>query len=128
MVVTGVVLVFPTAPRTQAARPERCFWSAGSRWRSLHRSVAVVAAIFLLVVSISGNCFRSIPSRSESMGHPTMQAVCPIPIRMTADLSSRCGFKNSRDAGDNLSAYHAAEGNTRSKCCGCDISAACRKA
>ncbi len=54
MVVTGLVVYFRLFRARQRAGNNAFFWSAGGRWRSLHRSIAVVAAVFLLVVSVSG--------------------------------------------------------------------------
>lgn len=54
MIITGIVLYFRLLKARSRAGLKGFFWSAGSRWRSLHRWVAIVAAVFLLNVSISG--------------------------------------------------------------------------
>jgi uncharacterized iron-regulated membrane protein len=54
MIVTGLVLYFQLLRARSRGGLKGMFWTAGGWWRSLHRGVSVVAAIFLLVVSISG--------------------------------------------------------------------------
>jgi uncharacterized iron-regulated membrane protein len=54
MIITGIVLYFRLLRARSRAGLKSFFWSAGGLWRSVHRSVSVVAAAFLLVVSISG--------------------------------------------------------------------------
>ena len=54
MVVTGLILYFQLLRARRRAGLNAIFWSAGGWWRSLHRGVSVVAAVFLLVVAISG--------------------------------------------------------------------------
>jgi len=54
MIITGIVLYFRLLRARSRAGLKSFFWSAGGFWRSLHRGVSIVAAAFLLVVSISG--------------------------------------------------------------------------
>ena len=54
MIVTGLVVYFRLFRARQRVGKNALFWSAGGRWRSLHRSIAVVAAVFLLIVSVTG--------------------------------------------------------------------------
>lgn len=53
-VVTGVVMYLQLLRARQRLRRRAWFWSAGGWWRSLHRWVSVGAALFILVVSLSG--------------------------------------------------------------------------
>ncbi len=54
MIVTGTVMYFRLlAARRRMGKPQP-FWSAGGMWRTLHRSVAIVAVIFLTIVATSG--------------------------------------------------------------------------
>jgi uncharacterized iron-regulated membrane protein len=54
MIVTGLVLYFQMFRTRSRAGLNSLLWFSGGWFRSLHRSVAVVASIFLLVVSASG--------------------------------------------------------------------------
>ena len=54
MIVTGIVMYFRLLKARARLKRYNPFWSAGGRWRSLHRSVSVVAAVFLLVVAVTG--------------------------------------------------------------------------
>jgi uncharacterized iron-regulated membrane protein len=54
MIATGLVVYFRMFRARQRAGKNALFWSAGGRLRSLHRSIAVIAAVFLLVVSVTG--------------------------------------------------------------------------
>ena len=54
MIVTGLVLYFQLLRTRGRAGLKGAFWSSGGLWRSLHRGISVLAAIFLLVVSLSG--------------------------------------------------------------------------
>lgn len=54
LIVTGLVLYFQLLTARSRAGLKSAFWTAGGPWRSLHRGVSVVAAIFLFVVSVTG--------------------------------------------------------------------------
>jgi uncharacterized iron-regulated membrane protein len=54
MIVTGIVMYFRLLKMRARLKRRNPFWSAGGRWRSLHRSVSAVAAVFLLVVAVTG--------------------------------------------------------------------------
>lgn len=54
MIVTGLVLYFRLLRARSRAGLKGFFWVSGGLWRSLHRWVSVVAAIFLLIVSVTG--------------------------------------------------------------------------
>jgi hypothetical protein len=54
MIVTGLLLYLRlVGARLRMKRPG-LFWFAGGWWRSLHRAIAIVASVFLLVVALSG--------------------------------------------------------------------------
>jgi hypothetical protein len=115
MVVTGVVLYFQLLCARRRAGLNAIFWSAGSWWRSLHRWVAVVAAIFLLVVSISGTLLSidTVALGIYGATHTNAGRYARFPYGMTADLSSPLpDSKIPAMLVTTLSAYHAAEGNT----------------
>ena len=54
MIVTGLVLYFRLLRARSRAGLKGFFWVSGGWWRSIHRWVSVVAAIFILVVSVTG--------------------------------------------------------------------------
>jgi len=56
LIVTGLWMYFQlySARARVRAHPTGLFWSAGGRWRSLHRWISLCAAVFLLVVALSG--------------------------------------------------------------------------
>lgn len=53
-IVAGLVLYFRLLRERSKAGLKGTFWSTGGRWRSLHRGIAVIASLFLLVISGSG--------------------------------------------------------------------------
>ena len=54
MIVTGLVVwVKLYAGRVRLGRLNP-FWSAGSRWRQLHRAIALISAVFLLLIAFTG--------------------------------------------------------------------------
>lgn len=120
MIVTGLVLYFQLLRARRRAGLNAIFWSAGGWWRSLHRWVSIVAAIFLLVVSISGTLlsidsfalwiYRYMHKPSNFSG-----GNLPFPPGMTADESSPLpDAQLPAMLGTTLSAYHAAQGDTPS--------------
>ena len=54
MTITGLVLYFQLLRARRRAGLKSLFWSAGGIWRSAHRGISVLAAAFLLVISVSG--------------------------------------------------------------------------
>jgi hypothetical protein len=113
MIVTGLVLYFQLLRARMRAGHHTAFWSTGGWWRSLHRWVALVAALFLINVSVSGTLLSI---DTVSMGiyrvtHPS--APGGFPVGLGADLSSP--LPDSRlpaMLATTLSAYHASQGNT----------------
>jgi uncharacterized iron-regulated membrane protein len=54
MIITGLILYFKMLngrPKSMSTSP---FWSGGGWWRTWHRRISIVAAVFLVVVSLSG--------------------------------------------------------------------------
>jgi uncharacterized iron-regulated membrane protein len=54
MIVTGLIVYFKMLngrPKSMSTSP---FWSGGGWWRTWHRRISIVAAVFLVVVSLSG--------------------------------------------------------------------------
>ncbi len=114
MVVTGVVLYFQLLRARRRAGLKAVFWYAGGWWRSVHRWVAVVAAVFLLVVSISGTLLSidTVALGIYGATHTNAGRYARFPYGMTADLSSPLpDSKIPAMLATTLSAYHAAEGN-----------------
>jgi uncharacterized iron-regulated membrane protein len=54
MIVTGLILYFQLLRTRKRAGLNAIFWSSGGWWRSLHRWVSITAALFLMIVSITG--------------------------------------------------------------------------
>jgi preprotein translocase subunit SecG len=54
MLVTGVVMYVRMFTARARAKKAGVFWSGGGGWRSLHRWTASIAAVFLLVVIVTG--------------------------------------------------------------------------
>ena len=54
LLLTGAVLYFQLLRARLRIRRRGLFWRAGGWWRTLHRAVAVVAAVLLVVVALSG--------------------------------------------------------------------------
>jgi hypothetical protein len=64
LILTGLVMYFRLlAARTRLRRPGP-FWYAGDWWRTLHRCVAIVAAAFVIVATLSGFVLAI-----DSLGH-----------------------------------------------------------
>ena len=113
MVVTGLVMYFQLLRARRRAGLNAIFWSAGGWWRSLHRWVSIVAAVFLLVVSISGTLLSFDTVALGVYGLIHSGAGSRFPSGMSADLSSPLpDSKLPAMLATTLSSYHAAEGNT----------------
>jgi uncharacterized iron-regulated membrane protein len=54
LIVTGVWIYFKLLGGRRKINRAGVFWSGGGTWRSLHRSVSIVMAAFLVVVTLSG--------------------------------------------------------------------------
>ncbi|HUO23393.1 MAG TPA: PepSY-associated TM helix domain-containing protein [Caulobacteraceae bacterium] len=85
MILSGVWLYCQLwIARSRIGRPQP-FWSAGGLWRTLHRGVATVAGIFLVVVVLSGT-FEAINSGGSAMytivhgGRPGLKADVSSPL------------------------------------------------
>jgi uncharacterized iron-regulated membrane protein len=91
MVITGLVVYYRLFRARRRIGQKALFWSAGGRWRSLHRSIAVIAAVFLLVVSVTGTLL-SIDSFALGIYIDMHQSpgkhAREFPAGMTADYSS----------------------------------------
>lgn len=118
MIVTGLILYFQLLRARKRAGLNAIFWSAGGWWRSLHRWVAITAAVFLMNVSITGTLL-SIDSlalwiyRVQHAPAVRPGGRLPFPTGMVGDVSSPL-----RDAElpamltTTLSAYRATQGGT----------------
>jgi uncharacterized iron-regulated membrane protein len=54
MIVTGVLVYFQLLSGRAKTGRKALFWVAGGWWRTLHRAVALVAAVFVTIVALSG--------------------------------------------------------------------------
>lgn len=91
MILTGLVLYFQLLRARRRAGLNAIFWSAGGWWRSVHRWVALVAAVFLIVVSISGAAlaFDTVVLGIYQVTHKAPGGRGPnFPYGMIGDLSS----------------------------------------
>jgi uncharacterized iron-regulated membrane protein len=116
MIVTGLILYFQLLRARRRAGLNAIFWSAGGWWRSLHRWVAVTAAMFLMFVSVTGTLlsidtlalwiYRDTHAPAGSSGRQL-----PFPIGMTGDFSAPLpDSKLPAMLGTTLSAYRATQG------------------
>jgi uncharacterized iron-regulated membrane protein len=64
LILTGLVMYFRLLRARQRLRITGSFWYAGGWWRTLHRSVAVLAALFILIAASSGFVLAI-----DSLGH-----------------------------------------------------------
>lgn len=64
LIFTGLVMYFRLLGARRRLRGARPFWYAGGWWRTLHRSIAVLAALFVLVATLSGFVLAV-----DSLGH-----------------------------------------------------------
>ncbi|MDH7639255.1 PepSY-associated TM helix domain-containing protein [Sphingomonas oryzagri] len=54
LIVTGLVMYFRLLRQRRKLKKPQLFWTTSDMWRSLHRSVSIVAAILLILVAASG--------------------------------------------------------------------------
>ncbi len=54
MIVTGLIIYFKMLSGRSRSTASSPFWSGGGWWRTWHRRISIVAALFLVVVSLSG--------------------------------------------------------------------------
>lgn len=79
LLISGLVMYFQLLRARWKLRRRQLFWRAGGWWRSLHRAVSVVAAVFLLAIAFSGTwlAFESVFHSLVSRG-PTAEASAPL--------------------------------------------------
>jgi uncharacterized iron-regulated membrane protein len=113
MIVTGLLLYFQLLRARNRAGLNQVFWSAGGWWRSTHRAVSIVAAVFLLVVSISGTLLSldTFALGIYGMTHSSAGRYSRFPYGMIGDLSSPIPeAKLPGMLSTTLSAFRAAKG------------------
>jgi uncharacterized iron-regulated membrane protein len=54
LIITGLIIYFKMLSGRSKSRLSSPFWSGGGWWRTWHRRISVVAAVFLMVVTLSG--------------------------------------------------------------------------
>jgi len=89
MIVTGLILYIQLYRARARLGRKGLFWSAGGVWKTLHRGVALVAAVFLSVVAVSGTLL-SIDSFAMQIyrAMPGARLIHGFPAGMSEDLSS----------------------------------------
>jgi uncharacterized iron-regulated membrane protein len=90
MIVTGLVLYFQLLRARTRAGLKGFFWSSGGAWRSLHRAISLVAALFLLVVSTSGTMLAldAFGLGIYQLTHKNAGKYARFPIGSVGDFSS----------------------------------------
>ncbi len=70
LIITGLVMYFQLLKARQKLKKPQLFWVAGGWWRSLHRTISVIAAVLLLCVAFSGTWlgFESVYSALQPRG------------------------------------------------------------
>lgn len=102
MIVTGLVMYFQLLSARARSKREGLFWVAGGWWRTLHRWISLTAAVFLMVVALSGT-WLAVESlgvsiyRANHRGEPPANPISPL---RDAELPAM--------ANTTLSAYRAA--------------------
>jgi hypothetical protein len=114
MIVTGIVLYFQLLRTRKRAGLNHVFWSAGGWWRSTHRAVSILAAVFLLVVSISGTLLSldTVALGIYGMTHTNAGRYSRFPVGMIGDLSSPLpDAKLPAMLSTTISSFNAAKGD-----------------
>jgi uncharacterized iron-regulated membrane protein len=84
MIVTGMTVYMRMVMGRAATGRKALFWSAGGWWRTLHRAVALVAALFITVVALSG-VFLAVNALGINISKALKHGVRP---GLTVDASS----------------------------------------
>lgn len=95
-VATGLTLYFQLLAARRRSTRNSWFWSAGGWWRSLHRWVSVCAAVFILIVALSGTwlaveslCFGIyMDAQRMGPGQPPQPKLSPFSPLRDADLAA----------------------------------------
>ncbi|HVN99305.1 MAG TPA: PepSY-associated TM helix domain-containing protein [Steroidobacteraceae bacterium] len=77
LLVTGLVMYFRLLSARRRTRRPQWFWLAGGTWRGLHRSVSIVAALFLVFMAFTGTWIGVESSWSALWGRGVAGAVRP---------------------------------------------------
>lgn len=90
MIVTGLMLYFQLLRARSRAGLKGFFWSSGGWWRSLHRGISIVAAVFLLVVSATGTMLSldAVGLGVYQLTHKNAGKYTRFPIGAIGDFSS----------------------------------------
>jgi hypothetical protein len=118
MIVTGLVMYFQLLRARRRAGLNAIFWSAGGWWRSLHRWVSITAALFLMIVSITGTLLSidTLALWIYRVAHAPVTNPAgrlPFPAGMVGDVSTPLSDAElPAMLGTTLSAYRAAQGPT----------------
>jgi len=90
LVITGLILYVRLLFARASLNRAGLFWSGGGAWRMLHRSVALIAALFLLEISITGMLLATdniaVAAAARARGGQQMGANSPILIRAVSPL------------------------------------------
>jgi uncharacterized iron-regulated membrane protein len=87
LLITAVLMYFKLlAARARTGR-RNWFWLAGGTWRGLHRSVSILAAVFLLCIAFSGTWIGLESSWSALFGRPRNATPAPVATLQQAELA-----------------------------------------
>jgi uncharacterized iron-regulated membrane protein len=112
MIITGLVLYFQLLRARVRSGRKAIFWFSGGWWRSAHRWISVVAAVFLLVVSVTGTLLSIDTVSMGVYGVTHASAPSRFPIGITGDFSSPLPDSQLPTLlATTLSAYRATQGN-----------------
>ena len=93
LIVTGLVYYFRLLKMRRKIKRPGLFWKAGGTWRALHRSFSVGAAIFIVLVAVSGtllgyestyHTFIKRPDRVDPAPLTPAQVAQMVPATLTA--------------------------------------------
>jgi len=90
MVITGLVLYFKLLFARARLGRRGLFWTGGGDWRVLHRAVSVIAALFVLVVSVTGMLLSfdniTVALAAHARGGQEMGATSPVMVRASSPI------------------------------------------
>ncbi len=84
LIVTGTIIYLKLLAQRRKMKRPRLFWSAGGRWRSLHRAFSLLSLLFLAVVALSGE-WLAVESLGLSVYFATHGPSKPPPPRPVPD-------------------------------------------
>lgn len=95
LITTGFLLYLQLLKARRRIKRKSLFWKAGDNWRMLHRGISLVAAIFLVIVAVSGgflaidNIGGSFYMKAHGLGGPNPNQHDPLMSSAAAPLVDR---------------------------------------